>query len=135
MTIDTPLHHYQVVPPWDRDTSLRTSEWNIPGGEWDMGDNLDDYECMQMDAWNGSVDLEELRIYDNSEERLTVGDSLTVLMQNLYRMRRVSHEWNPRTQAYDVWIYTEEAHEEFLNYFHSRVAEQCDCELVKAKIR
>lgn len=134
MTVDTPLHHYQVIPPWDRDTSFRISEWDTPGGMWDMGDDIDDYERMQGDSWNGGIDLDEQRIYDEAKERHYSGDSLSVLMQNLYRMRRVSHEWNSRIQAYEVWIYTEEAHDEFLNYFHARVERQCQCELVKAKV-
>lgn len=49
-------------------------------------------------------------------------------------MKQVSYRWSAAIDAYDISIYSERAHELFMEWFYGFPEKKTGCSLVKAKI-
>lgn len=62
------------------------------------------------------------------------GDELSALVSHLAGMKQVSYRWSAAIDAYDISIYSERAHELFMEWFYGFPEKKTGCSLVKAKI-
>lgn len=132
MTTDDPVRHrYQIIPPYDASPSIRPDNWDVydyPGdgqlpGSFEYRAELQD----NLSYYEEGLNVEYVR-------KRT--DTVTALIQHLYKMKQVSHSYNSKGEFYDVRIYSDgAAHQEFLVWYNRVLLLKCPgVQLVKARV-